>query len=465
MSSSWLSGWQYRIAITVTNNNSSQLDYQIEVVLPGTFPYNYVYYDDGRDIRITDAKNNVLPYWIEKFDKTNKVGIIWFRATLPPNSTTKFYMYFGNPNAANAQNPSGVFLTFDHFDGTSTKFKIDGSATVSISNSVATITITTNEFGSGVFFIAPAPSDVKVISSIASADKYLFIGNAAYRDQDNWYALIIKGAYNTISLEKKENGIFNSDATASFTFSPNTYYRIKFIKTGSKYNGTVDGTYISYNITTVNTNYAGTFFAYHGATKPVAYVDYIAIANAVDNEPTVSIGSVESILSENITNASSDTLSTYQVNVSYDVEGVGAITSDALSVYQVNASYNIERVGTVTSDALSVYQMSASYGVERVGTVTSDTLSTYKVNVSYNYNVEIVGTVVSDVLSVYQIGVSSNVESVANIVSDVFAVSTITVSVQQPVVQAGGVVSLPWWLLLLLLLILLLGRRRKRHQE
>jgi len=82
-----LQGWAYCVDIAVTNSLAQDLDYQVEVVLPSNFPYDSVAFDDGRDFRVTDENDNVLPYWIEAFDRTNKKGIIWFRATLPANST------------------------------------------------------------------------------------------------------------------------------------------------------------------------------------------------------------------------------------------------------------------------------------------------------------------------------------------------------------------------------------------
>ncbi len=77
----WLSGLSYRVAVNVTNTLSNQIDYQIEVVLGSSFPYNYVSFEDGRDIRVCDVNANILPYWIESFSKSGGYGIIWFKAT------------------------------------------------------------------------------------------------------------------------------------------------------------------------------------------------------------------------------------------------------------------------------------------------------------------------------------------------------------------------------------------------
>lgn len=117
----WLNGWTYRKAITITEQSGSDLtDYQVKIELNSSnFDFSKAN-ADGSDIRFAaDDGTTLLPYWIEEWDTTNQIGKVWVKIpSLLANSSTTLYLYYGNPNAVDADNPEGVFDFWDDFNGT-----------------------------------------------------------------------------------------------------------------------------------------------------------------------------------------------------------------------------------------------------------------------------------------------------------------------------------------------------------
>lgn len=92
------------------------------------------------DIRFTNASGTELPYWMEKD------GTFWVKisgsASLPANSLTTIYMYYGNPSATfggeYANSGTNTFDFFDDFTGSSldvTKWQTTGTPSITVSNS------------------------------------------------------------------------------------------------------------------------------------------------------------------------------------------------------------------------------------------------------------------------------------------------------------------------------------------
>lgn len=109
--------WAFRSNIIIENPSDRDLyDYQIKLILsPDDFCY-FVAQRDGGDIRIVSEEGKELPYWIESW-RYNGISYIWFRADhLLANSTTTFYLYYGNPNAKPVSSGDNTFIFFDDFD-------------------------------------------------------------------------------------------------------------------------------------------------------------------------------------------------------------------------------------------------------------------------------------------------------------------------------------------------------------
>ncbi|MEM5830955.1 MAG: DUF2341 domain-containing protein, partial [Candidatus Aenigmatarchaeota archaeon] len=122
-SQTWLSNWQYRIPITITERSGNTLtDYQVLVSIntQNLISQNKMRNDCG-DIRFTDSDGiTLLNYWIESGCNSANTKI-WVKVpNIPANSNKTIYLYYGNPSATSMSNGDLVFEFFDDFDGPNT---------------------------------------------------------------------------------------------------------------------------------------------------------------------------------------------------------------------------------------------------------------------------------------------------------------------------------------------------------
>ncbi|MEM0324401.1 MAG: DUF2341 domain-containing protein, partial [Candidatus Aenigmatarchaeota archaeon] len=119
---SWLSGWQYRIPITITERSGNTLtDYQVLVLIntQNLISQGKMRNDCG-DIRFTDSDGiTLLNYWIEPNTCNTENTRIWVKVPyIPANSQKTIYLYYGNPEATSLSNGTATFIAFDwKFDG------------------------------------------------------------------------------------------------------------------------------------------------------------------------------------------------------------------------------------------------------------------------------------------------------------------------------------------------------------
>ncbi len=114
-------GWAYRREITVVENSGNDLyNYQIQLILNSS-NFNFSRANpDGSDIRFTYLQGDteaIANYWIEYWNATQKLGIVWVKLSIPANGNVTVYMYYGNPTATTTSNPVNVF---DFYDGIET---------------------------------------------------------------------------------------------------------------------------------------------------------------------------------------------------------------------------------------------------------------------------------------------------------------------------------------------------------
>ncbi len=87
----------------------------------------------GADVRIGDATSTFYPYEIESWDPAG-VSIVWVRVpAIAANATTELWLYYGNPNAIDAQTPAAVWDTdyvgvWHMANGTDASGRLSGSA-------------------------------------------------------------------------------------------------------------------------------------------------------------------------------------------------------------------------------------------------------------------------------------------------------------------------------------------------
>jgi len=128
----------YRRRVRITEQSGKTLtDYQIRIEIGAGDPIFAHARSAGEDIRFCyHPEEEMLSYWIEKYDPDAEEAIIWVKVPeIPANSEIEIYMYYGNPDVASASDGEATFEFFDDFEGTSldtNKWDIaSGSPTVS----------------------------------------------------------------------------------------------------------------------------------------------------------------------------------------------------------------------------------------------------------------------------------------------------------------------------------------------
>jgi len=121
----------YQRIITITENTGSNLtNYQVKIVLDSSnFDFTKAN-SDGSDVRFYDMNNNPLPYYIEVWDSTARLAIIWVKLNLTGGGTTRIKMVYNNPSlTVSTSNPYSVFDFYDDFSGSSLNSSIWGVST------------------------------------------------------------------------------------------------------------------------------------------------------------------------------------------------------------------------------------------------------------------------------------------------------------------------------------------------
>ena len=107
-----LSGWSFVRPIKITEQSGNNLsDYQVLIELNSSnFDFSKAK-SDGSDIRFLLPSGKSIPYWIESWDKSGQNAKVWVKVpSIPANSSTVIYMYYGNPSASSESNVDAVFI-------------------------------------------------------------------------------------------------------------------------------------------------------------------------------------------------------------------------------------------------------------------------------------------------------------------------------------------------------------------
>jgi outer membrane protein assembly factor BamB len=118
----WDSDWAYRKEIIVDHAqvSESQSNFPLMVSIDDGSLLDLVQ-EDGDDIAFTDYSGAQLDHEIEFYDPASGELVVWVNVpSLSSLEDTYLYMYFGNREAANQQNPSGVwdsdYVLVQHLD-------------------------------------------------------------------------------------------------------------------------------------------------------------------------------------------------------------------------------------------------------------------------------------------------------------------------------------------------------------
>jgi len=108
----WNTSWNYRQAINISNTVGDLTKYQVRLDLNSTnVGSNFNWSNNGSDIRFTNSTDDELNFWIEDWNSTGQEAIIWVNVTsLPNNTNTTIYMYYGNSEASSASDVNSTFI-------------------------------------------------------------------------------------------------------------------------------------------------------------------------------------------------------------------------------------------------------------------------------------------------------------------------------------------------------------------
>jgi len=114
----WLSGWGYRQEFNISNTAGDLTNYQVKLDLNSSnVGSNFNWSNNGSDIRFTNSTDDLLNFWIESWNSSSQEATIWVNVTsLPNNTNTTIYMYYGNSEAGSVSNGTVTFEFFDDFD-------------------------------------------------------------------------------------------------------------------------------------------------------------------------------------------------------------------------------------------------------------------------------------------------------------------------------------------------------------
>ena len=122
----WNNTWPYRKSITINHNKVSDSQTNIPILVDITDQeLSSKAKTDGSDITFTDVHGNKLAHEIELYDNNTGRLIAWVKIpSLSSTEDTVIYMYYGNPNATNQQNPTEVwdtnYIMVQHLEETGT---------------------------------------------------------------------------------------------------------------------------------------------------------------------------------------------------------------------------------------------------------------------------------------------------------------------------------------------------------
>jgi len=310
----WLSGWQYRRAINITNLNITIniTDYQVLVTLnTQTLISQGKMRSDCGDIRFTNSSDYLLNYWIESGCNTTSTKI-WVKVpNIPANSNTTIYVYYGNPNATSLSNGTATFDYFDDFNTNTTsqytRYDQSSSTTLYWDSSQGTVYSSGESSGYQHSWVANSyqnyADSMKIIARVkassTSGQNRPAVILLKPTDSTTFVYLGVEPDRGYISLHKylsSTDYLVSNIASASY----NTWYVIQMVKIGTTY-------HVWYGSSLSSLTYGGNFSitdsALTGYTPRVGFsirninqrsdFDYYIIAKYTSPEPTTSIGNEE----------------------------------------------------------------------------------------------------------------------------------------------------------------------------
>ncbi len=110
----WNEDWQYRRTIDINTTaggvTTALQGHPLLIRLhSGNFDFTTAG-DDGADLRFIGSNDTEpLKFFIESYDPLDELAFIWVKPTTLPVGAATVYLYYGNPEAAPASDPAGIY--------------------------------------------------------------------------------------------------------------------------------------------------------------------------------------------------------------------------------------------------------------------------------------------------------------------------------------------------------------------
>jgi hypothetical protein len=220
------------------------------------------------------------------------------------------YVYYGNPNAGRADDGDATFVFFDDFEGTTintNKWNTTGVTGYSVSGGA--LVITYNEVGGGNLLTTRNPIGInsfRLIYRIQCTDGRVnfYCSQSPIKRASgggNWYQALIPWYYSSSSKGSYIDW-FIDGALQGIVYGNNTYInnysgimKVQYVSATEQHVWltTSDGTVIFDNVLLNKFSVTNTYLSLSKDCSTPTYFYYLAVANFVLPEPTVSVGEEE----------------------------------------------------------------------------------------------------------------------------------------------------------------------------
>jgi len=342
----WNSTWSYRQNYTISNGGASGLtNFQVIMdVNTSTLISGGKMRSDCADIRFTNAAGTGTVYHTLQKGTCNKVHtyLTVNVSSIPASGSSNITMYYGNPNAQSADNPSMVFDFYDGFEGYSNNTDINGQNGWSVPS------------GNGVIYVrdnVALGESGKALAVVTTAGDSAIKTNAATQRTTGIYTLYVKTpGMTSVGIGARDGGgsylvyAVGMDydyqyykywmGGGSWEYSGTKYFNNTWTRIDMAVNDTLPNLqyyrWIKVNHTTIvsdkaRDNYGSPYYIAVGgglnAVVPV-YADEVSISKFAETMPTYTAGIEEYLTSPVIQsfNATPSTVTTGNpVNVSANI--------------------------------------------------------------------------------------------------------------------------------------------------
>ena len=301
----WLSGYNYRVPITITNSSGGTLtNYQVHVTINTA---NLIslgkLQSNGNDLTATDTDGSTqLSSWFDPTTLNTATTDLWIKIPSLPAGTYTIYVYYGNSGASMQSSIVNTFIYGDDFSSnTVANYTTSGTVSIDTANKIMSIVAPAypgNGIATPTTQTDPASYIVEAYASVAGeviAGDDELAGLLGFKSTatgtDGYVAqhglLNAGGAHRAVDIEKF--GIAHL-ANTTITSSDNVFYPLK----GTFVSGSI--TALFNNITSVNaadSSYTSGMYGMRTFNTTGKY-KYFRVRAYTATEPTTSNGNEQS---------------------------------------------------------------------------------------------------------------------------------------------------------------------------